>query len=639
MRVLLAVLLLAAPIPLLLPGASASPLAADAGASRFVTDGAPFPVAGEAFFGTAPYTYSWTHSGSGARFADAAAAATTFDPTGLSGDILLTLTVTDAASATATDTVKHYRANAPILLDVTGTAAFGTPFVQPSIVHDIVVPPGIGKFVATLDWDNPATDLDFEIFRPGGASATGNAAQTGSKPETATVNNPEPGVWKAHVYPFLSAADTYRLVVQAADASPLPLVSVNGPWGFGQLDAQTVTGGAARGAAPYTFAWDFDGDGFLEAPGATATATLPAGDHTVTIRVTDAAGYEVEATGLVKVSDADRVLRFQCGGDARSRWMMEFSSTRGTCWIHGGHHTYFTESTLYALREVYGFVFSVEQQLAWPTQLDPEASADPSVAVTSPIVVEISRDGDEFREAGSATYTLLSATPEGLAVPERQGFWFGFEVNGNGKQFRFLRVREPLSATQGLSGYLDNSFLLVAVNVVKTVTPHGLAPTTRNLSCSAGDILEDFFATHPCTFGGVDRWDAPSFWHTYYLGEGATLDRIAGSYTLAPFRTDDFFLNRDGAILRNPDVYTKTSAFVQTSVDGVAWTNQAIVPGTYGAPQAFDVTLTPGTAARFVRLFPEYHPGVDNTAAEPSLHHPRGFFLASDVSVTGVLEG
>ncbi len=46
-----------------------------------------------------------------------------------------------------------------------------------------------------------------------------------------------------------------------------------------------------------TYAWDLDGDGaFDDAAGATATATLPAGDPTVGVRATDAYGRTATET-------------------------------------------------------------------------------------------------------------------------------------------------------------------------------------------------------------------------------------------------------------------------------------------------------------------------------------------------------
>lgn len=540
------------------------------------------------------------------------------------GEIVLSLAVTDATGATATDTVKHFAPPPAVLLDVTGTALFGTPLVQPRLEHPFTVPAGVGRLVATLDWGNPANDLDFELLRPDGSSATGGQAQTSAKPETASVSGPAPGAWKAAVYPFLSAPDTYRLRIESVAASPLPLAWAGGIWSFGQLDAQAMTGDAALGTAPYSFAWDLDGDGHLEASGKTATGALPAGEHVVTIRVTDAAGYEVEATAPVTISEADHVLRLQCGGDPRARWMMEFTSTKGTCWSHGGHHTYFTEANLYALRGLHGFVYTVEQQFAWPSEFTP---TDP---LHSPIVIELSRNGDEFRAVGNATYTLLDVPPDVLPFNGRQGLWFSFEVNGLGKQFRFLRAREPKSFTQGLSGYLDNSLLFAHVDLVRAVAPKPLAETSRALSCGAGDILEDFFAEHPCWFGGLDRYDSPSFWHTYYLGEGAQPARVNGSFTLLPWRADDFNQGRPAVDA------AKTKAFVQTSADGVVWRDAAVVAATFGAPQTFDVTLD-GSAARFVRLFPEYHARYDQTGSFPANHHPRGYFVGSEITVSGLL--
>ncbi|MDX1610742.1 MAG: hypothetical protein R3185_00125 [Candidatus Thermoplasmatota archaeon] len=100
-----AILLLTVLLPA--PGAAGDgPLVADAGESRVSLGGDSLAVQGRIFGGTAPHTVAWTLDGEDARFADPTSLETTLDVTGLTGDLLLTLTVTDAEGAQATDTVR-----------------------------------------------------------------------------------------------------------------------------------------------------------------------------------------------------------------------------------------------------------------------------------------------------------------------------------------------------------------------------------------------------------------------------------------------------------------------------------------------------------------------------------------------------
>jgi hypothetical protein len=53
-------------------------------------------------------------------------------------------------------------------------------------------------------------------------------------------------------------------------------------------------------------------------------------------------------------------------------------------------------------------------------------------------------------------------------------------------------------------------------------------------------------------------------------------------------------------------------------------------------PATFHLDL-PGTAATFVRLFPEHHAGWDQwqDPLQAPLHHARGFFVASNLTLEG----
>lgn len=611
------------------PARADAPLVADAGDSRLASDGT-VALSGAAFGGAAPYSYQWSWSGDAARLANATSAQATLDTSGLPAqDVVVTLTVTDADGAVASDTVRHRVDSSPVLVRRNVTFTYGVPDELVGERADsrpvfFQVPAGLARMVATLDWSDPNYDLDFELLDPTGAVVGGTSGQSAARPERIVVDAPIEGGWQARILPFLSGPTTATLTVEGPSGGALPSVSTAASYVYGQQDAQRLAASVAGGVAPLALAWDLDGDGVFEAPGAEVVAALPVGVHAVRVRATDAAGFEATATTMLDVRASDTVLRLRCGNDATTPyWAMEFTSTKGSCWIHGGHHTYFMGDTEFALKALSGFVFTVEQQFSPPTEHSTESPG------ATPLHLEISRDGITWTEVAHGEYRFLPDVLNGdLAVQERQRV--DITAAGASEAFRFVRVSEPLSAAQGLSGYLDHSEMDVEADVLGHVEPGARAQRVRVMDCLAGDHMEDFFLAHPCWFGGIDRYDAPSFWHTYPLGEGATLDAIVGEFTLAPWRLDDW---TQGNATTNA---TNVSARVQTSVDGVHWTDVATLPTTFGVPTPF-VVLLDDHEARFVRLFPEYHARFDQTAEFAPNHHPKGYFVDSRITVEGLL--
>lgn len=608
------------------PAASSAPLAVDAGDSVVAYAGAPIALAGAVAGGTPPYASTWSWDGDPARFVGGA-----FDTTGLSPqDVVLTYTVTDALGASASDTVRHrigvsfvIERDIPIRAGVPDEIIGGTGLdARPVVFH---VPPGIAAIDATLSWEDPTglQDLDLRLRDPASNDATGAQGATSANPERVRVEAPAPGQWVAQVEPFANGPVTAHLRIEGFSTSVLPVVNAGGPYVVGRLDEQRLLASGEGPAGPVSLAWDLDGDGFYETPGAEVLVALPPGIHTVRVRGTDPAGYEVGAPATIDVRTADMILRFRCGNDPTTPyWAMEFTSTKGSCWIHGGHHTYFTGDARFVLRGFTGFAFTVEQQFSPPT----EHETDP-IGVT-PLHVQVSLDGITWTEVAHGEYRFVPDVLQGdLVLATRQRV--DIVAEGLAAPFRYFRLHEPLSAAQGLSGYLDHTEFNVEVDRAGTTAAPILARATRALACET-DILEDIFPTHPCTFGGIDRWDAPSFWHTYVVGDGARLDRIEGTFVLAPWRLDDW---TQGAPLNGAAAVT---ARVQTSVDGVHWTDVATIPATFGVEAAFDVALT-GHEARFVRLFPEYHARFDQTADFAPNHHPKGYFVTSDLVVEGLL--
>lgn len=610
----LLLILLAASVPAV--PATGPALEADAGFSVVVHDGAGADVAGRARGGAAPYRFAWTHEGSPARFLDASASATTFDTAGLRGPATLTLVVTDALGATASDMVVVIAGRAPVLLSRTIVVEHGVPddAVVPSAISPdrkaftFSMPADIARVDATLSWPGGVDDLDLELSGPGASS--GAQGRTGANPERVVLESPRSGTWTARILPVLSAGTTATLTVQGFTGG-LPAARQLDAQPYGTLDAQETRLEATRGTAPSSFAWDLDGDGWFETEGSAAVTTRPAGAHALPYKLTDGAGLEVRGEATLVVRDAERALRISCSGDGADYAAMEFAQSGGTCWVHGGHHTYSLGGDRAVLRGFEGIAFAVEQQFA-PSAPPPEAPDAWAMHV------ETSEDGTAWTEVGRGRYLFTS---------QRQYVAFGIEDVES--PFRMIRIRAPLSATQGLSGYLDHTEGWMLVDGLRPAPAPPLAPGTRAFSCER-DLVEDFFATHPCWFGGVDRYDAPSFWHTYVVGGGARLDRVTGSFTLMPWRLDDW--NQANATTNASGV----RAFLMTSVDGVAWETRAELQATYGAPTPFDVELG-GVEARFVRLFPEEHARFHQAAEFAPNHHPKGYFVDSRLVVEGEL--
>jgi hypothetical protein len=342
-------------------------------------------------------------------------------------------------------------------------------------------------------------------------------------------------------------------------------------------------------------------------------------------------------TGLGPLAAADPpfALHLFCdddGPDATGFPMLEASylddeatGTGGGCWGHGGMHQYFVgRDAVYALHSGSGHLFSVEQHDSVPTEPG-EVGTDPPHVNTS-LPVETSLDGLAWQLVTNAQYSFFRLG----GPPDRQDVYFSFTAGG--EPFRFLRVRQPESAAQGLAGYLDFSMMDVNVTVVGPAPDVPLSAQQGVARSCTEDILEDVFATHACFYGGLNHWDAPSFLHTYFLGD-SRLDRVQGTAMLLFFRPwdpggccgEDVPLGMlDGALL------------VQTSVDGAAFDTVARVPVGYGTLAPFDAPGLAGHPAKFVRLVAEKHPGFSQNAA---LKHPEAYLMYSDLTLDGELPG
>ncbi|MDX1610743.1 MAG: hypothetical protein R3185_00130 [Candidatus Thermoplasmatota archaeon] len=498
------------------------------------------------------------------------------------------------------------------------------------------VPAGTGRIVATLDWTNAANDLDMVLYDPFGEDATGTQAQTGAKPEQASVAAPQGGTWTAEIRPWSSGPDTYTLTVEAFNGPSLPTLRMPGPKTFGTEDTQRLFAAADGGTGPFTFSWDTDLDGVFEHTGASIEADLPVGDHEVALHAQDANGFEARTVKDIQVVDAPAVVPLRCAQQENFPYhSMEWSVSGETCWFHHGHHTYRLDAPARLLGGE-GVVVSVEQQFTPPTEYE-----DPPFK--TPIRIETSLDLETWEEIGVAEYRLLEDPREGsLGLAIRQSLQVTFEASE--EPFQYVRVYNPRSSAQGLSGFLDASRLdLFTEPASEAPAASEAARVEVTLSCEEGDHLEAFFEAHPCWFGGINRYDAPSFLHTYPVSDVPMLvGEVSGEATVLPWRSDDWFepvplSNRTSAYTGWNARVNHTNVSVQASVDGMVWRTLERFRVDWGQATTFDVILEDPVPARFLRLVPDPHERFDQWRSLAPNHHPEGFLVHSGVSALSAL--
>jgi hypothetical protein len=304
-----------------IPGAAAPsepvarPLVADAGDSPYVAAGSTATLLGAGFGGAEPYAFSWTTSAGTLSGADSATAQV--DTAGVSaGTYSATLTITDGAGATASDSVKFvvFATEAATLLDETrvdptpGVLSVGAPGV---LEFPFTVPAGAVSIQVRLTWALGTNDYDLRVLDPSGVEVTGSAGGVPGTSETAAASNPVAGTWTAAADKFATVADTsVRVVVTASTAlgaDPRPLVSSGGPYRFAIGATQAIAGTVSGGTAPVAVGWDTDGNGLLDVSGTSFTGSFPDGRRLITLKATDANGLERRETTSVIVASPDRL--------------------------------------------------------------------------------------------------------------------------------------------------------------------------------------------------------------------------------------------------------------------------------------------------------------------------------------------
>jgi hypothetical protein len=288
------------------------PLVADAGDSSYAAAGSLVTLLGAGFGGAEPYAFAWS---SAAGTIDGATAPTAqLNTAGLApGAYSATLSITDSAGATASDSVKFvvYQGVTTTLLDQTkndatpGVLSVGVPG---TITFPFSVPAGTIKFDVRVSWANPLNDYDIRVLRPDGSQETDHGAGAGV-PEEVTVAAPVSGTWTIAVDKFTTVPDDVRTQVTGivAPPDPRPTVRSGGPYRFAIGAAQAIAGTVNGGTAPVSVGWDTDQDGRIDRSGTAFTGAFGEGRRLLTIKATDASGLERRETTSLLVARADRI--------------------------------------------------------------------------------------------------------------------------------------------------------------------------------------------------------------------------------------------------------------------------------------------------------------------------------------------
>jgi hypothetical protein len=293
------------------PDPVAKPLVADAGDSGFTASDSFTTLLGAGYGGVEPYRFAWSASAGTIDGADAPTAQ--LRTAGLApGTYDVTLSVTDSAGSTASDT-KKVVVYAPVeatLLDETrrdatpGVLSVGAPG---TINFEFDVPVNTAGFHVHVEWASEVNDYDLRVLDPSGDQVedSGNPAP---EPEDADVFNPVAGRWTAAVDKFATIPDNVRVTVVALvpPADPRPTVRSGGPYKFA-IGASQAISGTVTGNAPLTVGWDTDLNGVVDKAGASFTGSFAEGTRLITLKATDANGLRRRETTSVLVSTSARL--------------------------------------------------------------------------------------------------------------------------------------------------------------------------------------------------------------------------------------------------------------------------------------------------------------------------------------------
>ena len=357
---------------------------------------------------------------------------------------------------------------------------------------------------------------------------------------------------------------------------------------------------------------------------------------------------------------------------------------RKDCNAHIGHWTYLVGvDRVYGLRSGWAeinvkeiFPFSPGDQVLGSTT----AGSQTDIGVEFPI--ETSMDGFTWTRAATGRVREVTANPSnpsntlchdvtGCSDGQSNIQHYVYVTwTSSDTPFRFLRHHNPESAYTGLSGFTDWSGFEIDVVDLGPVDPINLVQRSGVAKSCETDIMEDI-TTDPstdmegvldeslkpddaCSFGGYTlqendpagaasvgntpgQWDAPSFFHTYPLGD-ARLDHIQASVELRQFKT-------------NPSPPSHL-VYLEVSTEGEEWERlQTIsatlvtqnIPALDGSEQSlyaaeFDWDSDPSNVvkkpAKFVRIVSAPMAGYNTVASD---RHPWGFLEDSSLTLEGEL--
>jgi PGF-CTERM protein len=259
---------------------------ADAGSDTSVTVGTSVSFDGTSSSDseTSVTTYEWDVDGDGTYETSGSTPSHSYSSP---GTYTVTLKVEDGGSNVETDTMTV------TVSDTTGPTA--------SVGSDTTVTVGTAvTFDGSTSTDNVGvTSYEWDVDGDGTTDATGAApshtfATAGTYDVTLTVKD------------AAGNTDTATRTVTVADKS-VPTASVGADTTVDVGAAVTFDGsGSADNVAVTSYEWDVDGDGTVDATGATATHTYAsAGTYTATLTVTDDAGNSDTATRTVTVEATD----------------------------------------------------------------------------------------------------------------------------------------------------------------------------------------------------------------------------------------------------------------------------------------------------------------------------------------------
>lgn len=313
--------------------------------------------------------------------------------------------------------------------------------------------------------------------------------------------------------------------------------------------------------------------------------------------------------------------------------MMEGQRIQG-CDARLGIETYFVgKDRTYRLHAGKGLVITNGMTLSPSTDIvgpnGGPATSPSIIAAPQRLILETSLDGFLWTEIQVRNLNWVGVevpsldtehdpqvTTAGTVFGARYVNFFSFSVF-EPPEFRFLRVRQPQSAAQGLSGFIEATNLRIEVVEDRILTPPAPTANVQERTCHL-DMMDHTFPTHRCWFGGAQHWDAASVYHTYFL-DNTTLTRIEVTATPLLYRALDAIADASPVNANPAGAVQSGRVHVHLSEDGERWTeltNAADPEVPYGQQLRLDLDVVArlGTAARarFVQLTGDLHPSFSD---------------------------